>query len=440
MTFPRQFEELLDFTVASDQMLAERRSYIRYDADRSQYISNLVGRKDKIVIEWKSKGFIVGPTSTLNFDLQLSGDDSRGIGETGTVFRGESAATLFERVRLFASDQVIVDEDFTHRRIDMTDRWSCASDYLFTSGEMQGYDDFGLFAGGKETRFNSDDTNDPNSVNQAIRSVSIPLHHILDFFGQSRLIPAPLIRGSMRLELELLPAVQAVVWGSSPPNANGVMQLDRVRLYMDEMILRTSVMSQLLEAEQTVGIEFPFTSYIGKQFTIPANNPGRIFFDFPESASRAIMFMVRASLVSADTTDGTKSAKLGMNYNDIINSWRVRLGKLYMPTNSDVDKTAQAMATGLLAFNNLASCSRPPAVTLDEFLGTTEKGSSHIMAVTLVREEVSVDGASGELIRFDKGLTFEANVKNFGSAVHFTGYLLIEKLLKLQGGVLLMSS
>ena len=440
MAFPRQFEELLDFTVMADQLLTERRSHIRYDADRSQYITNIAGRKDKIVIEWKSKGFIVGPTSTLNFDLELKGTDALGIGELDTDFRGESAATLFERIRLFVSDQVVVDEDFSHRRIDITDRWSCASDYLFTNGQMQGYADEGLFTVTEETRFNSEFSNDPNNVNQAVRSVSIPLHHILDFFGQSRLIPAPLIRGSIRLELDLLPAVQAVVWNAVNPNADGIVQIDRVRLYLDEMILRTNVMSQLLEAEQTVGLEYPFTSYIGKQFTIPANNPGRIFFDFPESASRAIMFMVRASLVSADSTDGSKSAKLGMNYNDIINSWRIRLGKLYIPTNSDVDNTAQALATGLIAFNNLVMCSRPPAVNIDEFVGTTAEGSSHVMAVTLARESVSVDGASGELIRFDKGLTFEASLKDFANPIHLTGYLLHEKLMKIQGVIILMSS
>lgn len=441
MAFPKQFQELLDFTVADNQEITERRSHIRYDADRSQYLTTGtdLGRKDKVVIEWKSRGFIVGPTSTINFDLTLDGVNAEGIGKLQAPFNGESAATLFERVRLFVSDQVVVDEDFTHRRIDICDRFSCATDYLFTNGQMQGYVDEGNFEGGNETRFNSD-LPDDGGVTQAIRSVSIPLHHMLDFFGQSRLIPAPMIRGSMRLELDLLPHIQAVVWGGAGLNVDGVVQLDRVRLYLDEMILKTDIMSQLLEGEQTVGIEYPFTSYIGKQITIPANNPGRIFFDFPESASRAIMFFVRASTVAQDSTDAELSAKLGMRYDTLINSWRVRLGKTYIPTNSDVSKVAQALATSLDAFNNLASCSRPPAIDMELFIGTDLEQSGHVMAVTLTREDVSVDGASGELIRFDKGLTFEANVKDVGEAVHLTGYLLIQKLMKIQGGVILMSS
>lgn len=443
MSVPKQFEELLDFTVEPDQLFFEKRAYIRYEADRDQYISDFTGRKDKIVFEWKNKGFILGPTSTLNFDLRLDGS-MFGVGEAvvnGALFRGESAATIFERVRLFVADQVVIDEDFVHRRIDIVDRWSCSPEYLLTTGQMMGYADEGIFEGGAGTRFNSNDTDDITSNNSSVRSVSIPLHHLLDFFGQHRLFPAPLIRGSMRLELDLLPVQTACITTQAVLQGDEIMTVNRPRLYFDEMIPRTQVMSQLLEAEQTIGLEYPFTSYIGKQFKIAANSPGRIFFDFPESASRAIMFFVRASLVNSDTISTNESAKGGAKYTDIINSWRVRLGKLYLPANSGVNSPAQAMAMGLMAFNNLASCSRPPSVDIDNFIGFAGTNrSSHVMAVSLSREDVSADGASGELIRFDKGLTWEGEVKDVGEAVNFTGYLLIQKLMKIQGGVVIMSN
>ena len=444
MAVPKQFEELLDFTVEPDQLFFEKRAYIRYDADRDEYKSDFTGRTDKIVIEWKNKGFILGPTSTLNFDLKLDGAESFGVGKAvvnGALFRGESAATIFARARLFVADQVVLDEDFLHRRIDIVDRWSCSPEYLEQTGQMMGYDDEGVFEGGQETRFNSDLTDDPTSNVSSVRSVSIPLHHLLDFFSQHRLFPSTLVRGSMRLELDLLPVLEAVVSTNAAAQGDEVLTVSRARLYFDEMIPRPMIMSQLLEAEQTIGLEYPFTSYIGKQFKIAASSPGRHFFDFPEAASRAIMFFVRASQSTDDTTQTNESAKAGLKYTQFINSWRVRLGKLYLPANSGVDNVAKAMAQGLMAFNNLVSCSRPPAVNIDQFIGVDlANRSAHVMAVSLSREDVSADGASGELIRFDKGLTFEVDLKNVAEPINLTGYLLHEKLMKIQGGVVLMSS
>lgn len=399
--------ESMFFEIENDSNVIISRNTTEYFADRPSYTAG-----DTAVIQFNTKNhFMYGPNCRLEGRLEIVGDANARISTDITL--GHSVMAVFKRLILRSGSFELASENKINKRVDMVDNMSCPRQYMFTQGANMGYvEEF------------------PPGVSRFVLGVgfddfSIPLHHVLGFFSQTSLIPTGLMKDGLRFEFELESASRAIVWIGAAQQ----YFIKDLRIVSDEYHLSDLVLGQLIERELHDGIKFSYETYKHKEGII--TKTGTSEFDIDENVNRALSFLVRISS-NLDEDQPTAEYLRSIFYQE-IRSWRVKLGKEYMPKNYDVTNVVRSYQETLKAFNNLANCVQPPSVKLIDYFQ-----SKHTIGVDLEKNNVSSEGAAGVKTTRRDNLRFIVNVfVGIGEFYRVHMFVHYQKVVMLKSGKLI---
>lgn len=399
-------ESLFDFNIKKNPGAVIRRSTIEYHADRDRYAPG-----ETIILEFNTKSnHLYGPNCRLEGSFTvISADD---ITTSFDTLGHNLAATMFKNIRLSWSGYEVVNELEVGQRIDAADIMSCDRDYFDSEGESMGYHEDRL-GNGLNSRF---------SQGGFVQDFSIPMHHILGFFGQTNFIPTGLVKKELRLEFKLKSLADMITWVNLP--VDGVVNIDTVRLVTDQYTLSPEIEASIQKVCKTTGINYTFDTWSSRRFR--TTSQGNQTFQMTEFVNRALGFMFRVSsdlILNEPRTDNL----LVNVYSDTIVDWRVKLGKSFYPANFNVSDVTFAYNETLKAFNNLSDCTRPPVLSLNEY-----QNGRHVVSVDFERSITDEEGSSATPTILSNNLELDINLGDpSGTVWVIFAYLHYQKAIKL---------
>lgn len=332
----------MQYKLAPDVSIATARQYIRHFAQTDAY---LPGQRMIIVLN-SGAHWISGPNSALIFTIKNLSSAATG---SAITFGVGSAINLIRRIVISSrSGEEIERVDDVNQLCATLMHYTKTYDWLASTGTLMGCNP------GEEA------TNENNSVpkGQARRFV-IPLSAISGLFASDKLLPSMLCSG-MRIEIELAPAVEAVI----QPDAAGYEVKD-VQIALDSTVITDSTTRLLNELSATGGLEVTYQSFHTTEASLGSTS---VNIAVRKSVSRALQFIFKTVGTAATAGDDYMASK-DWGYRSVHS----RIGSVYLPNQPIFGDNAattvrEVMFHSFRAFQKVATSTNPPNVKVTDFL------------------------------------------------------------------------
>ena len=292
------------------------------------------------------------------------------------------------------------------------DQWNCPAGWFNTAGSVQGYGTIAT-TGGMVAEV--------VTINGVTGSrYCIPLHRIIPFFDQKRLLPPAVMEG---LQIEFLLESFNNALNVSTPGDAATYQISSPEIHWSTTTLADQFRRKVLEISAKSGLYLLHKELFHQQTSLIANTTAQANYDIKMAASKALMAMVitrnNANVDVKSNVDSMGSAVA--DYKTAI----AHIGANYYPQQR-LDSVSGATGfqevfymNALNCFNKDTQCWNPPATSLVGYksgetvnaVGTTVASAVHCVKLN----KSGVTDLDGMVINNSRALVFDISYQSAGS-------------------------
>jgi len=347
----------LNYGIPQGPKIVNQRRTVSYKSDKTSYANS-----DDVIIDFGSTSeFIYGPNCYLSFDLTCSSAD-------GLVGVG-SGANVINVLKIVAKSGVNIEHIRDVATITaIQDKFTGCGDFISTTGGLMGYRHI---AARTESGAH---TEGDGKVFGVKRKCIIPMHHISGFFGQDRYIPISAL-GGLRLELTLNTGNVAFMEATA---GTQTITVENMELVCDNYRMSDAILKYTEKLAESNRLFMTFPTYQWNKTSVSANTSTNI--DLKLSVAKCLGVYARFRETKTTAADEGKRDSITGAAMTELTSYQWIVGSEYHPVKP-VTSGVQAYAEALKAFGNLSNTTRPPYVTLTEYLA-----GEHCIGVELEKD------------------------------------------------------